>query len=151
MSTTHPIQLSINLNDPDDKDLEGGQTTNANTSPSLGGIPLKYISSVASPILVGALTTLLQPGDIGAAKLCLGNRNALFSCVDPCEPQILSRYSSPFKRNPERVDFPCDSFLSIGFLARHDAGVLFCPPASSLKLSDIFGSHSKVVEGYFES
>lgn len=58
MSTTHPIQLSINLNDLDDsKDLDGGQTTNASTSPSLGGIPLKYISSVASPMLVGALTT----------------------------------------------------------------------------------------------
>lgn len=94
---------------------------------------------------------LIQPGDIGAAKLCFDNRNALFSCVNPCEPRIFSRYCSAFKRNPERVDFPCDSFPSSGFLARHDAGVLYCPSASSPKLSDIFGSHSKVVEGNFES
>lgn len=94
---------------------------------------------------------LLQPGDIGVAKLCFDNRNALFSCVDPREPKIFSRYSSAPERNPERVDFTCDSFPSIGFLARHDAGVLFRPSASSPELSDIFGSRSKVVEGYFES
>lgn len=61
MSTTHPIQLSINLNDLDDsKDLDGGQTTNASTSPSLGGIPLKYISLVTLALQNSALTIVMH-------------------------------------------------------------------------------------------